>query len=122
MDCVAGLNPSTILGRGAASFFALPINLERMGIKKAPVLPEPMHISIRGSQRPKVPIHTGLGHCNQILIVQNSRDCIGLNSGWAIILAKTNVVLHNRVQTEVLPLREVRFKKVNIIVVKDSRR
>ena len=42
IESVSALKPLAKLGRLAASFLVLPINLERQGIKKAAVLPEPV--------------------------------------------------------------------------------
>ena len=38
---VVGLNTVVRFGRGAASFLAFPISLDKVGIKKAAVLPDP---------------------------------------------------------------------------------
>jgi hypothetical protein len=79
------------LGRGAQSFFAFPINLDRIGIKKAAVLPDPVekisHVVVNKDAR-----LTGLSSGYQIISFEDGWQSVALNWSGNLVTGKLNIL------------------------------
>ena len=93
-----------MLGRGAASFLALPISFDKVGIRYAAVLPEPAMVirghSITGGKA----THTSLCHSDYIMVRQNSGQAVGLDRRRDTVSAKLYVFKHHRVKASIIEL------------------
>jgi len=74
-----------------------------MGIRYAPVFPEPVSISDKLGEIDSM--LTCLGDSNQILVHEHGGDRVHLDSGRRSIQTQRNVLFHDGMQASVIPLK-----------------
>ena len=106
---VMGLNTPVRFGRGAASFLAFPISLDKVGIRKAAVLPDPASlkccVSYARFTRHFHVLLTCLSNSNDVMSCEDRWQAIGLDGGWHFVSTEVDVLQHDRVESSILELR-----------------
>jgi len=98
------------LGRGAESFLALPISLDKMGIKKAAVFPEPENHSRLAVKLQKEDMEdngyqlTCLSTSNNIVALEDGWQTILLNRSGNIVSCQLHILQHSRMKSSVLEI------------------
>lgn len=77
-----------------------------MGIRNAPVFPEPNKHDVRKVDMPRIhcKVLTSLSDADQVLVRHDSGDSEGLNSGRAVVETAVDILQNDRVKTSVGPL------------------
>ena len=96
-----------MFGRGAASFLALPINFDKVGIRYAAVFPEPVMVVRSHHITGENATHTSLCYSDHIMVRQNGGQAVGLDWRRDTVSAELYVLQHHRVKSRIIELINV---------------